>query len=85
MTQHDQPEYLDSRGGSPLPSDRAPRRTRRTVAAVAVGLAVVAVGGATWAALSFFSTGAQPAEAMYSGVPVFGSTSFMLAVPRSQP
>ncbi|MBZ5736830.1 DUF3352 domain-containing protein [Nocardioides mangrovi] len=62
----DQPEYLDSRGGAPgvPPTERRPRRRRRPllIAAGVVGLAVV--GGGAWAAWSFFSSGAQPSEAL---------------------
>ncbi|MBB3040312.1 DUF3352 domain-containing protein [Nocardioides sp. LMS-CY] len=55
-----QAETLDSRGG-----DRPRGRGRRsTVLAAGAAVAVVAVGGAAWATLSFFSTGDQPAEAL---------------------
>ncbi len=75
MTQHGQtdgPEYLDSREGSRLPQERR-GRTRRTVAVVAAGVGVLAVGGAAWAAWSFFSTGAQPAEALPASTIAYAS------------
>lgn len=60
------PEFLESRGGGPLRAE--PRRGSGAVRRAAllgggvVGLAAVGVGA--WAAYSFFSTGAQPAEAL---------------------
>jgi hypothetical protein len=59
-------ETLDSRDGVRLTSSGPePVRSRRTaVLAVAGALGVVLVGGVAWAAVSFFSTGAQPAEAL---------------------
>ena len=65
----DQPEYLDSLSGvSGTPADPHPRRPgggRRTALVVGGTIAGLALlGGATWAALAFFGTGAQPAEAL---------------------
>ncbi len=55
------PETLDFGGGRPVP----PTGGRRRGWLVGVGaVALVAVGGASWAAWSFLSTGAQPAEAL---------------------
>lgn len=61
-----QPEYLDSREGARYAGDaESPTGRRRTVLIGTVaGLGVVVAGGAAWAAWSFFSTGAQPAEAL---------------------
>ena len=60
------PEYLEHGGGAPLgdPGSGAPRNLKPVLigGAAVAGLAVV--GGAAWAAMSFFSTGAQPAEAL---------------------
>jgi Protein of unknown function (DUF3352) len=58
------PEYLDQGGGAPLgPTARSRKPVIIGAAAVvALGLA----GGAAWAAASFFSTGAQPSEALPS-------------------
>ena len=63
------PEYLDQSGGEPAgPSgaDADAGSGGRRTAAVAVGaVAVLAlVGGGAWAAMSFFSTGSQPADAL---------------------
>jgi len=58
-------EYLDSRGGNGLPPrPRSGNGRRTTLIAVVAGVGVAAVGGAAFAAWSFFSTGAQPAEAL---------------------
>ena len=59
-------EYLDSSAGGPLASEpSAPPRSRRTTLLVAGGaIGLVGAGVATWAAVSFFSTGPQPAEAL---------------------
>jgi hypothetical protein len=57
-------EYLDSRGGDGTPPSSSGSGRRTTVIAVAAFVGVAAVGGAAWAAWSFFSTGAQPAEAL---------------------
>jgi hypothetical protein len=57
-------EYLDSRGGDGTPPGSAGGGRRTTVIAVAALVGAAAVGGAAWAAWSFFSTGAQPAEAL---------------------
>jgi hypothetical protein len=57
-------EYLEQGGGAPL--GREPRSGGRRKAVLS-GVAVVAlgaVGAGAWAAASFFSTGAQPAEAL---------------------
>jgi hypothetical protein len=59
------PEYLEQGGGAPL--TREPRsggggRKAFLAATIVVGLA--AVGGAVWAATSFFASGPQPAEAL---------------------
>jgi hypothetical protein len=58
------PEYLESGGGGPIPPGPPRSRSRRGlfVGGGVVGLAAVGVGA--WAAYSFFSTGAQPAEAL---------------------
>jgi hypothetical protein len=57
-------EYLDSRGGDGTPPSSSGGGRRTTVVAVAALVGAAAVGGAAWAAWSFFSTGAQPAEAL---------------------
>ena len=57
-------EYLDSRGGDGTPPSSSGGGRRTTVIAVAALVGAAAVGGAAWAAWSFFSTGAQPAEAL---------------------
>jgi hypothetical protein len=59
-------EYLESGGGAPL--GREPKGPsggrRRAVLAGAAVVALGAVGAGAWAAVSFFSTGSQPAEAL---------------------
>ena len=57
-------EYLDSRGGDGTSPSSSGGGRRTTVIAVAALVGAAAVGGAAWAAWSFFSTGAQPAEAL---------------------
>jgi hypothetical protein len=60
-----QAEYLEQGSGAPLPPT-APQ-TRNLKPYVIGGAAVaglVVAGGAAWAAMSFFSTGSQPAEAL---------------------
>ncbi len=65
------PEFLDQSGGEPVGPDTSGSRSgggRRT--ALVAGGAVVGlglVGGAAWAAMSFFATGSQPAEALPAG------------------
>ena len=61
-----EPEYLDSQAGAPLDAQpAAPRRTRRTALIAGGALATVAVAGAaTWAAVSFFGSGPDAAEAL---------------------
>ncbi len=66
------PEYLDQSGGDPVGaaesgsgSGGGGRRTALVAGGAVVGLALV--GGGVWAAMSFFSTGAQPAEALPAG------------------
>lgn len=62
------PEFLDQSGGDRVGPDATAERSgsgRRT--ALVAGGAVVClglVGGAAWAAMSFFATGSQPAEAL---------------------
>jgi hypothetical protein len=66
------PEYLDSGSGPLLPpdapqSDAPARRSRRTTWLVGGGVVgALAIGAGAWAAISFFSQGAQPAEALPS-------------------
>lgn len=56
-------EYLEQGGGRPLPGD--PPGSRRRLLVVGGGIAALAlVGAGAWAAVSFFGTGAQPAEAL---------------------
>ncbi len=61
------PEYLEQGGGAPLERERSSGggggRRRAVLTGVAV-LGLAAVGGAVWAATSFFGTGAQPTEAL---------------------
>ncbi|KQW53316.1 hypothetical protein ASC77_03235 [Nocardioides sp. Root1257] len=67
-------EYLDSRGGDGLtPAPRAGNGRRTAVVAVATTVGVAVVGGAAWAAWSFFSTGAQPAEALPASTLAYAS------------
>ncbi len=74
------PEYLDSGSGTPLspeaaatgsPAGRKSRRTTWLVGGGVVGL--LALGAGAWAALSFFSQGAQPAEALPSTTVAYAS------------
>jgi hypothetical protein len=70
-----EPEYLDSQAGEPLDAQpAAPRRTRRTALIAGGALAAVAVAGAaTWAAVSFFGSGPDAAEALPSSTLAFAS------------
>lgn len=59
------PEYLEQGSGRRLvtgPTDPAKRRRALVAGAAVAGLALV--GGGVWAAVSFFGTGPQPAEAL---------------------
>ena len=74
------PEYLDSGSGdswSPAPDESeapAGRRSRRTTWLVGGGaVALLAVGAGAWAAVSFFSQGSQPAEALPSTTVAYAS------------
>ncbi len=61
------PEYLDQSGGEPVgPASSGSGGGGRRTALVAGGAiaGIVLVGGGVWAAMSFFATGAQPAEAL---------------------
>jgi hypothetical protein len=65
------PEYLDSSGPvMPAPANDNKKRLI-AVGAIVVGGAVVA--GGAWAATSFFSTGAQPAEALPASTIAYAS------------
>lgn len=59
------PEYLEPAGGEPVGRGGSGAGGGRTalIGGAAV-LALAAVGGGVWAAMSFFTTGAQPAEAL---------------------
>jgi len=65
------PEYLDQTGGDAVGpaaesgAGRGGRRTALVAGGSVVGLALV--GGGVWAAMSFFATGTQPAEALPAG------------------
>ena len=73
--QGSQAEYLEQGSGAPLPPTPAPARNLKPFVIGGVAVAGLAVaGGAAWAAMSFFSTGSQPAEALP------GSTLAYLAV-----
>ncbi len=61
------PEYLDQAGGEPVGptgegGGRGARRTALVAGGAVVGLGLL--GGGVWAAMSFFATGSQPAEAL---------------------
>ncbi|WP_193607071.1 DUF3352 domain-containing protein, partial [Nocardioides lijunqiniae] len=61
------PEYLEAGGGHPLPPQPPAARRGGKKKYVIGGVAVVAVGAVAagaWAAVSFFSTGDQPAQAL---------------------
>lgn len=71
-----EPEYLDQSGGDPVGFvESGPggggRRTALVAGGTVVGLAVV--GGGVWAAISFLSTGMQPAEALPAGTVGYAS------------
>jgi len=58
-------EYLEHGGGAPLgPGQPRSRNLRPVLMGGAVVAALAVAGGAAWAAMSFLSTGAQPAEAL---------------------
>lgn len=59
------PEILDASGGTALAESRGGRGGARKGLLVGGGmLGLALVGGGAWAAMSFFSTGAQPSEAL---------------------
>ena len=60
------PEYLDQSGGEPVgPSSSGSGGGRRTALVAGGAVAgLVLVGGGVWAAMSFFASGPQPAEAL---------------------
>lgn len=59
------PEYLEPDDGEPAgPAGRGPGGRRTALVGGAALLAVAAVGGGVWAAMSFFTAGVQPAEAL---------------------
>lgn len=59
------PEFLESSAGSPVGPSARSVDSRKRILAVGGIVGVLAVGGgAVWAATSFLSTGAQPAEAL---------------------
>ena len=61
------PEYLEQGGGAPLPPSSEPRPSGgRKPALIAGGViaGLLVIGGGVWAATWYFSTGAQPAEAL---------------------
>ena len=67
------PEYLEQGGGDPVApssssSGGSPGRGRRTTLLAGGAVVLLAAAGAgTWAAVSFFGGGAQPAEALPAG------------------
>jgi hypothetical protein len=74
------PEYLDSGSGPLLPPDSTAPETppgrgrRRTTWLVGGGLiGALAIGAGAWAAISFFSQGAQPAEALPSSTVAYAA------------
>jgi hypothetical protein len=67
----DRPEYLDGSGPAPTPPGNDNKKRLIAVGAIVAGGAVVA--GGAWAATSFFSTGAQPAEALPSSTVAYFS------------
>jgi hypothetical protein len=66
--QHQVSEHLTSGQGAPMPPgsgrERRPRRGRRALVVGGGVVALALVGGGVWAWSSFFSQGAQPAEAL---------------------
>ena len=67
-TTPDQPEYLESGSGRPIdaqPAGAGGGRRARKGLLIGAGVAALAlVGAGAWAAVSFFATGSQPAEAL---------------------
>ena len=66
-TTPDQPEYLESGSGRPLDAESPGTRRGGAKKGLLVGGGVAALallGVGAWAAVSFFATGAQPAEAL---------------------
>lgn len=64
------PEFLEQGGGDPVgrePSGSSSGGRRTALVAGGSVLALGVVGGAAWAAMSFFSTGDQPTEALPAG------------------
>ena len=60
-----QPEYLEQGGGTPLTREARERTGLKKPLLVGGGvLALAGVGAGVWAAVAFFGTGAQPAEAL---------------------
>jgi hypothetical protein len=65
------PEYLDTTGSAPAASGNDNRKRLFALGGVVAAGAVI--GGGAWAATSFFSTGAQPAEALPAGTIAYAS------------
>ena len=69
-------EYLDSHAGDPIPEPTTSPRTRRTALIAGGALGAVAIAGAaTWAAVSFFGSGPDAAEALPSSTLAFASVN----------
>ncbi|MGI8644828.1 MAG: DUF3352 domain-containing protein, partial [Nocardioides sp.] len=59
------PEYLEHGAGEPLAAaDPAPHNLKPVLIGGAAVAVLALAGGAAWAAMSFFASGAQPAEAL---------------------
>ena len=79
-----QPEYLEQGSGGPIGTD-GPRRGNRRTAVIAGGAVVglLLIGGGTWAALSFFGQGPQPAEALPASTLGYAASTSTPAAGRS--
>lgn len=73
----DGPEYLEQGGGDPAPrssADGSPGGGRRTALIAGGAVAALAlVGAGAWAAVGFFASGSQPAEALPAGTLAYAS------------
>ncbi len=61
------PEVLEQGGGAPLTAAPAARNLKPVLIGGAAVAALAVAGGAAWAAMSFFTTGEQPAAALPAG------------------
>jgi hypothetical protein len=67
------PEYLEQGSGAPIAPAPASRNVRPVIIGGAAVASIAVAGGAAWAAMSFFATGAQPSEALPASTLAYAS------------